>query len=116
MLKLGKERDELSVVADQYGSPTYTWDLAELFVEMIETDKYGIYHATNNGFCSWYEFAKEIFKATDIDVEIKTISTENFETKAERPKNSRLSKKSLVDNGFSQLKNYKIILREIFNN
>ena len=74
MLELGKERDEISVVADQYGSPTYTGDLAKLIVEMIKTDKYGAYHATNEGFCSWYEFAKKIFKAADMDLSLIHIS------------------------------------------
>lgn len=91
MLKLGKERDEISVVDDQYGSPTYTGDLAELIIEMIKTNKYGIYHATNEGSCSWYEFAKEIFKASDINIEVKPVSSDEFETKAKRPINSRLS-------------------------
>jgi dTDP-4-dehydrorhamnose reductase len=107
MLKLGKEKDEISVVADQYGSPTYTADLAELLIEMIKTEKYGLYHATNEGYCSWYEFAKEIFKAADIDVKVKPVSSDEFETKAERPKNSRLSKKCLTNNNFRLMKNYK---------
>jgi dTDP-4-dehydrorhamnose reductase len=107
MLKLGRERDEISVVADQYGSPTYTGDLAELIVEMIKTDKYGIYHATNEGFCSWYEFAKEIFKTADINVKVKPVSSDEFETKAERPKNSKLSKQNLKYKGFKYLVHYK---------
>jgi dTDP-4-dehydrorhamnose reductase len=106
MLKLGKERDEISVVADQYGSPTYTVDLAELIVEMIRTDKYGIYHATNDGFCSWYEFAKEIFKAADLDIDLKPVCSDKFKTIADRPRNSRLSKFSLYVNRFSLLKKY----------
>jgi len=107
MLKLGKERDEISVVADQYGSPTYTGDLAKLIVEIIKTDKYGIYHATNEGFCSWYEFAKEIFKVASIDVKVKSVSSDEFDTKAERPSNSRLSKKRLNKNGFKLLVDYQ---------
>lgn len=107
MLKLGKEKDEISVVSDQYGSPTYTVDLAELIIEMIKTDKYGIYHATNEGFCSWYEFAKEIFKTADINVKVKPVSSDEFKSKAKRPKNSRLSKNSLIENNFYILKNYK---------
>jgi len=95
MLKLGKERDEISVVADQIGSPTYTYDLAKLLVEMIKTDKYGIYHATNEGYCSWYEFSCEIFKQAGIDIKVIPIRTEDYPTKARRPKNSRLSKESL---------------------
>lgn len=92
MLKLAETRDEINVVADQVGSPTYTYDLARLLVEMINTDKYGIYHATNEGYCSWYEFACEIFKQAGVDVKINAIKTEDYPTKAKRPKNSRLLK------------------------
>lgn len=106
MLKLAQERDEISVVADQYGSPTYTGDLAELIVGMIKTDKYGIYHVTNEGFCSWYEFAKEIFKVFNININVKPVKSDKFETKADRPKNSRLNKQNLVNNGFDLLKAY----------
>jgi dTDP-4-dehydrorhamnose reductase len=106
MLKLGKERDEISVVADQYGSPTYTGDLADLIIEMIKTDKYGIYHVTNEGFCSWYEFAKEIFEVADMDVKVKPVSSDEFETNAERPKNSMLSKQKLIDWEFYSLQHY----------
>lgn len=95
MLRLAKERDEISVVRDQIGSPTYTYDLAELLVEIIKTEKYGIYHATNEGYCSWYEFACEIFKQTEIRIKVNPIKTEEYLTKAKRPKNSRLSKDSL---------------------
>jgi len=116
MLKLGRERDEISVVADQYGSPTYTGDLADLIVDMIKTNKYGIYHATNEGFCSWYEFAKEIFKAANIDVRVRPVSSEEFETIAKRPYNSRLSKKSLILNNFRLLNNFRKVLQiKIFN-
>lgn len=97
MLRLGKERDEISVVADQIGSPTYTYDLAKLLVEMIKTDKYGIYHATNKGYCSWYEFTCEIFKQAGIKSKVNPIKTEDYPTKAKRPKNSRLSKNLLPD-------------------
>ncbi len=95
MLRLGKEREEISVVADQIGSPTYTYDLAELLLEMIETYKYGIYHATNEGYCSWYEFACEIFKQTGMDIKVNSINTEDYPTKAMRPKNSRMNKNIL---------------------
>ena len=90
MLKLGKERKELSVVSNQIGSPTYSYDLAELIVEMIQTTKYGIYHATNEGYCSWYEFACEIFKQAGMNIKVTPIKTEDYTTKAKRPKNSRL--------------------------
>jgi dTDP-4-dehydrorhamnose reductase len=107
MLKLGKERDEISVVADQIGSPTYTYDLARLIIDMIQTDKYGIYHATNEGYCSWYEFACEIFKQAGVNVKVNSIKSEDYTTKAVRPKNSRLSKMSIVSNGFNKLPLYK---------
>ena len=95
MLRLGKERDEISVVADQIGSPTYTPDLAKLLVEMMKHDKYGVYHVTNEGYCSWYEFACEIFKQAGMGVKVNPIKTEEYPTKAKRPKNSRLYKNSL---------------------
>lgn len=95
MLRLGKERDQISVVVDQIGSPTYTYDLAILLVEMIKTDKYGIYHATNEGYCSWYEFTCELFKQVGINTKVIPIKTEDYPTKAKRPKNSRLSKDTL---------------------
>ncbi|RAK12621.1 dTDP-4-dehydrorhamnose reductase [Halanaerobium saccharolyticum] len=115
MLRLGKEKDKISVVADQYGSPTYTGDLADLIIKMIKTDKYAIYHATNEGFCNWYNFAKEIFKFADIDIKINPISSDKFETKVKRPKNSRLSKKTLIDNGFCCLNNYKDAIHFFIN-
>jgi dTDP-4-dehydrorhamnose reductase len=103
MLRLGNERDELNVVSDQVGSPTYTYDLSRLIVDMIETEKYGIYHATNEGLCSWYEFAREIFEQADIKIDLKPIMTSQYPTKAKRPINSSMSKQSLVDNGFNLL-------------
>lgn len=110
MLKLGKERKELNVVADQYGSPTYTADLAPLLVEMIKTDKYGIYHATNEGVCTWAEFAEEIFKIVGLEVKVKHITTAEYPIRAKRPMNSRLSKKSLESNGFKLLNNWQTTL------
>ncbi|MBN2287435.1 MAG: dTDP-4-dehydrorhamnose reductase [Tissierellales bacterium] len=95
MLRLGKERDEISVVVDQIGSPTYTPDLAKLLVEMVKTDKYGVYHATNEGYCSWYEFACEIFKLAGMDVKVIPIKTEDYPTRAKRPRNSRLCRDNL---------------------
>ncbi|WP_394188555.1 dTDP-4-dehydrorhamnose reductase [Paenisporosarcina quisquiliarum] len=92
MLRLGKDRDELSVVADQIGSPTYTYDLAQLLVEIIQSDKFGTYHAANEGYCSWYDFACEIFKQAGINVKVKPIKSGEYPTKARRPKNSRLCK------------------------
>lgn len=103
MLRLGKERGAVSVVDDQVGSPTYTYDLARLLVDMIQTDKYGRYHATNEGLCSWYEFAKEIFRQAGMDVPVTPVSSSEFPAKATRPSNSRMSKKKLSDNGFERL-------------
>lgn len=90
MLNLGKERDEISVVADQIGSPTYTYDLAKVIVDIIQTEEYGIYHVTNKGYCSWYEFACEIFKLAGVSVMVNPIRTEEYPTRAKRPKNSRM--------------------------
>lgn len=103
MLRLGKEKEQLSVVSDQIGSPTYTFDLAKLLADMVRTDKYGIYHATNEGYCSWAEFAKEIMRLANLPCKIISISTAEYPTKAKRPLNSRLSKQSLDDNGFNRL-------------
>lgn len=110
MLRLGKERDEISVVADQVGSPTYTYDLAKLLIKMLATDKYGIYHATNEGYCSWYEFACEIFKQAGMEVKVYPIKTEDYPTRARRPKNSRLYKAS-----FTRLESWENALRHYIN-
>ena len=103
MLNLGKTRDKLTVVCDQFGSPTYTYDLARLLVDMVLTDKYGIYHATNEGFCNWYEFACEIFKQAGISVEVAPVTSDQYPAKAKRPFNSRMSKDKLEENGFERL-------------
>ncbi|MBY0097320.1 dTDP-4-dehydrorhamnose reductase [Mesobacillus maritimus] len=103
MLRLAETRDELNVVGDQFGSPTYTSDLAKLLIDMIKTDKYGIYHASNEGFCSWADFAQEVFRQAKIKVKVNSISTEEYPTRAVRPKNSRMSKQKLVENGFNSL-------------
>lgn len=101
MLHLGQTHKEISVVADQFGAPTYTADLAPLLCTMIQTDKYGTYHACNSGCCSWAELAEEIFRVAHMDVKVKRITTEEYPTKARRPKNSRLSMKKLVAAGLS---------------
>ncbi len=103
MLKLAQTRDTISVVNDQFGSPTYTYDLARLLVDMVQTDKYGIYHATNEGICSWYEFACAIFREAGIPMTVKPVSTEEYGAKASRPANSRMSKEKLTENGFQRL-------------
>lgn len=103
MRRLGSERDELNIINDQVGSPTYTADLAPLLVDMMETDKYGIYHVTNEETCSWYEFANEIFKQSRIEVKTNPITTDQYPTAAKRPMNSRMSKAKLKANGFNLL-------------
>lgn len=108
MLRLGQERGAVSVVDDQIGSPTYTYDLARLLVDMIQTDRYGRYHATNEGICSWYEFACEIFRQAGMDqVQVTPVSSQQFAAKAKRPSNSRMSKEKLSDNGFVRLPDWK---------
>jgi dTDP-4-dehydrorhamnose reductase len=103
MLKLAQTKDELNVVSDQTGSPTYTPDLAKLLIDMVLSEKYGVYHATNEGYCSWAEFATEIMHKSGSNCKINHIKTEQYPTKAVRPKNSRLSKTSLDKAGFSRL-------------
>lgn len=104
MIRLGKERGAVSVVDDQVGSPTYTYDLARLLVDMIQTERYGRYHATNEGFCSWYEFACEIFRQAGMnEVKVTPVSSDQFPVKAVRPANSRMSKEKLTENGFELL-------------
>ena len=107
MLRLGKERGAVSVVNDQIGSPTYTYDLSKLLVAMIQTDKYGRYHATNEGLCSWYDFACEIFKCAGMDVDVTPVAATEFPTKAKRPYNSRLNKDKLTENGFNKLPSWQ---------
>ena len=115
MLRLGKEKEEISVVADQIGSPTYTADLAVLLCDMIETEKYGTYHATNEGICSWAEFAEEIFRIAKMQVKVNRITSEEYKTKAMRPKNSRLSKECLEQAGFKRLPKWQDALWRYLN-
>jgi len=103
MLRLADTHKQLNVVGDQIGSPTYTFDLARLLIEMIQSTEYGVYHATNEGFCSWAEFAKEIFKESNKNVRVESISSEQYPTRAVRPKNSRMTKSKLVKKGFTPL-------------
>jgi len=107
MLKLSETHDELRVVNDQIGSPTYTADLAKLLADMIVTDKYGVYHATNEGICSWADFAREIFRQAGKNVTVHDVTTEEYGAKAPRPKNSRMSKEKLTANGFTRLPDWK---------
>lgn len=107
MLNFDKRRKKISVVDDQVGSPTYTADVAPLLVDMIQSDKYGIYHATNEGFCSWAEFAEEIFKQAGREITVEKIPTSDYPTPAKRPFNSRLSKKTLDEAGFKRLPSWQ---------
>ena len=111
MLRLGKERGAVSVVNDQIGSPTYTPDLSRLLADMILTDKYGRYHATNEGLCSWYEFAVEIFKQAGLNVNVTPVSSDTLPVKAKRPHNSRMDKSKLLENGFKPLPVWQDALR-----
>ncbi len=103
MLKLSETKEELSVVSDQVGSPTYTVDLAKFLVDLSLTDQYGIYHATNEGFCSWAEFAKYIFETNGKKVRVKDIPTKDYPQKATRPLNSRLNKECITNIGLDKL-------------
>ena len=113
MLNVGKKYDTLRVVNDQVGTPTYTFDLARLLVDMLETDKYGYYHATNEGgYISWYDFACEIFKQAGYSTKVLPVTTAEYGlSKANRPFNSRLDKSKLVLNGFKPLPNWKDALK-----
>ncbi|WP_337546126.1 dTDP-4-dehydrorhamnose reductase [Holdemanella biformis] len=113
MLNVGKKFDTLKVVNDQIGTPTYTYDLARLLVDMIETDKYGYYHATNEGgYISWYDFACEIFKQAGYTNKVIPVTTKEYGlSKAARPFNSRLDKSKLVENGFKPLPTWQDALK-----
>ena len=111
MLKLSETHDTIKVVNDQFGSPTYTYDLAGLLVDMVQTEKYGIYHATNEGICSWYEFACAIFQEAGIDMKVLPVTTAEYGAKATRPYNSRMSKDKLTENGFDRLPSWQDALR-----
>jgi len=111
MLRLAETKSELNVVSDQIGSPTYTVDLACLLCDMALSKKYGVYHATNEGYCSWAEFAEEIMRLSGSACKINHITTEQYPTKAARPKNSRLSKISLDQAGFARLPSWQDALR-----
>lgn len=111
MLRLAETKSEVNVVCDQIGSPTYTADLAPLLCDMIATEKYGIYHATNEGVCSWAEFAEEIFRLAKRNVTVHPVPTSEYPTKALRPLNSRLNKDKLETAGFYRLPHWKDALR-----
>lgn len=112
MLKLAETKTELNVVSDQVGTPTYTIDIARLVVEMMKTDKYGIYHVNNDDFCSWAEFSEYIFEIAKKNVKVNHVTTEEYFSltgfkQAKRPKNSKLSKEKLVNSGFTMLPSWK---------
>lgn len=111
MLRLSENHDRITVVNDQFGSPTYTYDLARLLVDMVFTEKYGIYHATNEGICSWYDFACAIFEEAGIKMDVVPVTTAEYGAKANRPYNSRMSKEKLTENGFEKLPAWQDALR-----
>lgn len=115
MLRLGAERSEVSVVGDQIGSPTYTVDLARLLCDMVQTNRYGIYHATNEGFCSWATFAAEIMRQAGLRCTVRAVATSEYPTLARRPANSRLSKNCLDQAGFARLPRWEDALDRYLN-
>lgn len=112
MLELSKNNKEISVVDDQIGTPTFTHDLAIAISKLIKTDFYGIYHITNSGYCSWYDFSKLIFKLANIDVDVKPVSTDEFPRPAPRPKYSVLANNNWKKNNFEPLRDYKEAISE----
>ncbi len=107
MLKLGAERESLRVVNDQIGSPTYTVDLARFLLQLVTTESYGIYHASNSGVCSWYEFAKEIFAEAGMSTSVIPCTTAEFPRPAPRPKYSVLGNMAIRTNGFRPLQSWQ---------
>lgn len=116
MLRLSKTYEQVRVVCDQIGSPTYSKHLAKLICDMIVTDKYGEYHARNSDYCSWAELAEETFRLRAKSTKVIPVSSEEYKTAAKRPKNSRLSLKSLEDSGFDLLPNWKDAVKEYLSN
>lgn len=116
MLRLAETHSKVNVVCDQVGSPTYSKHLAILICDMTKTAKYGIYHATNEGFCSWAELAKETFLISGKQTKVNPVTSDEYKTKAKRPLNSRLSKASLDKNGFKRLPEWKAAVKEYLSN
>lgn len=114
MLRLAETHDEVSVVNDQVGSPTYTADLAPLLCDMVVSEKYGTYHATNEGVCTWADFAEEIFRLSNTGTQVNRILTAEYPARVRRPLNSKLSKRSLDAAGFARLPNWRDALRRYF--
>ncbi len=111
MLRLAENNKQIKVVNDQIGSPTFTTDLADFIFYLLNTDKYGVYHCSNEGYCSWYDFAKEIFAISGVNVDLKGIPTSEYPTPAIRPHNSRLSKKCLIDCGYGVMPTWQDALK-----
>ncbi|QFF97991.1 dTDP-4-dehydrorhamnose reductase [Psychrobacillus glaciei] len=115
MLKLASDKSEIGVVHDQVGSPTYTVDLASFIINLVQTEKYGIYHCTNSGSCSWYEFAKAIFAEAGIEIDLSPLTSEQFPRPAKRPNYSVLDNMSLRINGFSQPRHWREALHSFMS-
>lgn len=115
MLRMGKEREELFVVDDQIGSPTYTMDLAFFIRELMLTDKYGIYHASNSGYCSWYEFAEAIFEEVGLSIRVHPVTIKEVPRLAPRPAFSVLDHLSIRTNGFSAFRHWREALKEFLS-
>jgi len=112
MLNLAKNNNEICVVNDQRGSPTFTVDLAKAIAELLKTDKYGTYNVTNSSECTWYDFAKNIFELANVDVKVKPVTTDEYPTPAKRPEYSVLSHEKWNNSGFTPLRNFKDALKE----
>ncbi|MEW8986727.1 MAG: dTDP-4-dehydrorhamnose reductase, partial [Bacillus sp. (in: firmicutes)] len=115
MLKIGQERDSIQVVNDQWGCPTYTSDLALFLGELVVTEKYGIYHASNAGICTWFEFAQAIFEEVNIPVTVEPCTTEQFPRPAPRPRYSVMESMAIRMNGFLPIRHWREALREYLN-
>lgn len=107
ILKKAETSNEILVVNDQIGTPTYTVDIAKAITDIIRSRKFGIYHVSNEGYCSWFEFAKKVFEKMDKEVNVVPISSDEYPAKADRPKNSRLDKSEYINNGFEPLPNWE---------
>jgi len=116
MLRLASERDELGVVSDQIGSPTYTVDLAAFILQLVQTEQYGIYHCTNSGTCSWSEFAQAIFEESGIEIKVNPLTTDQYPTPAKRPAYSVLSHQALTVNGFGPIRHWREGLKAFLQN
>lgn len=111
MLRLANERSELKVVHDQLGSPTYTVDLAAMLLQIVQTERYGIYHVTNSGQCTWYQFAQTIFDLSGITITVRPVPTAEYPTPARRPRYSVLDHMALRTNGFPEMRHWKDALQ-----